>query len=82
MQSQSMIENMRLNEISNNVRREKKTIDKLFVDYAVNKTIKAHNELISKINNIYPTGYSGVDSSLNEYRDMLFDDLINKLKSL
>ena len=68
---------MRLNEITNNVRKAKQLIDKMFVTYTTSKTGKLHMELVNSINKLYPTGYDGVDGALLEYKNILIDDMVS-----
>lgn len=71
---------MRLDEIDNRIRKEKKVIDGMFINNSVYNSVEIRNDIIRRINNIYPTGYPGIDTSLEEYKNLLYDDLINKLK--
>lgn len=75
-----MRRNMYLIEIDKNIRKEKKTIDKLFSNQVINKDPIVRKNLIDRINNFYPTGYRELDKTLEEYQFLLQSDLINKLK--
>lgn len=72
---------MRLDEIYNRIRKEKKIIDRMFINHFVYNSVEVRNDIIRRISNIYPTGHPGIDTSLEEYKNLLYDDLIKKLKS-
>ena len=73
---------MRLDEIDNRIRKEKKIIDKLFAAYVYKKDKETRDKLISHIVRIYPTGIIELDISLKEYEHLLYDDIVNALKSI
>ena len=73
---------MRLDEIDNHIRKEKKIIDKLFAAYVYKKNEETRDKLLSHIIRIYPTGIIELDNSLKEYEHLLYDDIFNALKQL
>lgn len=70
---------MKLNEIDNSLRRQKQVIDKLFVEYTTGRSAEIRNQLQTRIEEIFPTGVSGIDLSLDEYLNLIYDDTIKVL---
>lgn len=73
---------MKLNEIDNSLRRQKQVIDKLFVEYTTGRSAEIRNQLQARIKEIFPTGVSGIDLSLDEYLNLIYDDTIKVLTGL
>ena len=72
---------MKLNEIDNRIGKQKKLIDRLFIKYSTTNSAKDREQLMRVIQQIYPTGEQGIDQSINEYINLLIDEVINKLKA-
>ena len=62
---------MRLNEITGDIRTDKKKIDRLFSLYTHDPSSGNKERLTIAIGNLYPTGYENIDASLEEYMHLV-----------
>jgi predicted KAP-like P-loop ATPase len=72
---------MRLSEITNDCKKSKKRIDALYLQYTLNSNPQSIITIIDEIDKIYPTGYTGIDSSLSTIKNKLQEDFIQILIS-
>ena len=73
---------MRLDEIDRVLGKKKKIVDRLFSEYTATKSMAVRDKLIIAIAQIYPTGETGIDQSINEYSLLLGDEVADKLKDI